>query len=587
MNILDKIYDFKNKIDAIISLENLINDTEVFLEEMNLNTSFFAILTIKNYKVAALSGISRFPQNQIAEIQNQLLPYISERIDQSLEYRYIKYEFNYKESLTDDDFCLNNIVVFPLILENHFEGAILIYDDCSYSQNRSLYSLLVWLFKDKYLEIENKHQVLVDNKINAINEAIDMIHSDIKVDDMFSILGDILLEISVADYGALFLVGKEDSLDIKTSWAMDYSRNDSFLNFEKDYPYSLEWVQYDKDKTLLNFVKEANYKVILEDFAMRLPNNYDEVEAIFSEILFLPIIINENVEGYVCLIRKNKVLETFSKDDRSVFVLETIVSLVATALRNNKLQEQSLKEKMTQKELQVAHNIQVGLQTKNSPNLQNFDIAAKSVPARIIGGDYFDFFVLDNENIGISLTDIVGKGIPAALIMAFFKGVMQLSVQDSRSPSKVFEKISYNLYKNKSTKNFIPSFYSILDDEKCNISFTNAGLEKPLYYNSESDSFSCLEEGGLPLGAFEDNKYEEGCLALKKNDILIIFTDGITEARNKFKETYGEQKLQNLIRNFKKYDAQNLVDKVYEDVIFFAKDVKQHDDFTIIVVKRK
>jgi serine phosphatase RsbU (regulator of sigma subunit) len=229
----------------------------------------------------------------------------------------------------------------------------------------------------------------------------------------------------------------------------------------------------------------------------------------------------------------------------------------------------------------------VGLQAKIKPKLQHFQIAATSVPARVIGGDYYDFFPLSETLLAVTLTDIVGKGIPAALIMAFFKGVMQFSVYGQGGPNDIFYEINDNLFKNKSVKNYIPSVFAILNDEDCSYTYTNAGHENPILYRANDQSFQLLEgAGGLPLGAFKGSEYDKETVFLEIGDIVVMFTDGITEARNKQGTDYGIDRLEKFIRKHKHLDAQGIMDGLQESIFSYSEGMPRHDDFTVIIIKR-
>ncbi|MDD5455727.1 MAG: SpoIIE family protein phosphatase [Candidatus Margulisbacteria bacterium] len=587
-NYLEKLYFLKKNFENVKSEEDLVSIVLQFIKQEQLTSPLIALVTNSNTGSSVLYGISEFTVNELNSVKDQLVQYIEEQSGLALRSKQLT--IFVEERITEPKpFHMNMLKVIPMVLESKLHGAMLIYNEIDFFQNHDLYHLyhiLLWLFQEKYFIIARKHQELLYKKLEVINEAREMIYSLVNMDDMLSILGDIILKHAKAEMGFLTLMSTNtDKLEVRASWHTRNEQTAEYMsNFERDFPDNLISIELEDKGNMLEYIKDEMRILKLDSVKIVKNDNPDIVDIIIPELLFIPLIIRENVIGYLGLIRKNFFKEKFNDNDISI--IETIVSLAAASIENNRLYDQSLKEQMTQKELQVARNIQEGLQAKFKPALQNFDIAATSFPARVIGGDYFDFFQLDENLLGVTLTDIVGKGIPAALIMAFFKGIMQSSVFDNKEAHAVFEKISDNLVKNKSVKNYIPSVYAIIDNANRTLTYTNAGHENPFFYRNSDNSFHVLEEGGFPLGAFSNAKYGKETYVMEPGDIAILFTDGITEARNRLEDSYGEERFRALITKNKHLGAQEIVDKIVEDILLFSQDAPLHDDFTVIIIKR-
>jgi len=431
---------------------------------------------------------------------------------------------------------------------------------------------------------------ILSQKLSLINAARDLVNSDLTENDMFSILGDLVLKVSHAQMGTLFLYDEKNELKIKASWNLhSYSLSEKFSEFEKNFPDVFQYVYYEADTLLLDYVKTTKKVTILSNFSVPdILNNSEEIDIVIPELLFIPLKNKEQTLGYLCVIRRTHNPVPFNPLD--IQSLETVSALAAQAIENNRLYEQTLKEKFLQQELILAHKIQEGLLPQSIPEYSNFEIGAFSQPARMVGGDYYDFFTLDKENnqfFGVNITDIVGKGIPAALIMALFKGILQSSVKNNLSASEVFNSINDLIYQNNLVKNFIPGVYCIFDNESKKMTYTNAGHEIPLIYYHEKDEFKEMNLGGFPLGGFSDVEYEEESIQLNKDDFVILFTDGAPEAYNTSKQPFGLEEMKNLIRQNKSLSAQGLVDKLKEKILLYSQGVKQHDDITIVIIKTK
>jgi len=582
-----KIKNFINirkDFDNLKSDEDLASNALYFLKKEGLLTPLVAFITINDFGDGILYGTSEFPAQVLNDNKVDLIAHIESETSLSFNCRRLTI-FVEEQKSEEKKFELENIHVFPMALENKLHAVMLVYSDDAALKEKEYYSLFSWLFQERYFVITKKHQELIQKKIRILNEAREMIYSVINMDDMLSILGDIVLKHAKADLGFITLIDDDDLLHVKSSWHYRKDPASSYISqFEADFPENLPAICLDSKGNLFDYVQEEMQIVKLDSVKIYKSDTEDVVDIILPEVLFIPLIVRENVIGYLGVIRKHFVKEKFTEDEISL--LETIVSLAAAAIDNKRLYDQTIKEQVTQKELSVAHDIQVGLQAKITPDLKNFEISATSIPARVIGGDYYDFFPLNEELMGITLTDIVGKGIPAALIMAFFKGIMQSSVSEKENPDETFERINENLYKNKSVKNYIPSVYALLNDEKKTFMYTNAGHENPFYYHAKEDEFTILEEGGLPLGAFSGSIYDSEVVNMKKGDIAILFTDGVTEARNILKDSYGEERLKEIVLKNKTLSAIELLDKITDSVFLFSQNVSMHDDLTVVIIKR-
>ncbi|OGI11159.1 MAG: hypothetical protein A2Y40_00795 [Candidatus Margulisbacteria bacterium GWF2_35_9] len=584
---IKSIITIRKEFDNLKSEEDLSSNALYFLKKEGLLTPLVAFITINNVGDGILYGTSEFPVEELNKKKTDLIAYIENKALLPFQCRRLTIfveETKREQNQNLRPFVIDNLQIFPMALENKLHAVMMVYSDEPVLNNKEYYVLLSWLFQERYFIITKKHQELIQKKIQILNEAREMIYSVINMEDMFSILGDIVLKHAKAEMGFIALI-EDDLLEIRSSWHYRKDEEGAYISqFEADFPENLKSITLETKGNLLDYVQEEMQIIKLDSVKIYKTGNADLVDIILPEILFIPLIVRENVIGYLGIIRKHFVKEKFTENEISL--LETIVSLAAAAIDNKRLYDQTIKEQITQKELTVAHDIQVGLQAKMTPNLKHFDIAADSIPARVIGGDYYDFFPLEESLIGITLTDIVGKGIPAALIMAFFKGIMQSSVFEKDSPDETFMRINENLYKNKSVKNYIPSVYALLNDKDKTFIYTNAGHENPLYYSEKEDAFRTLEEGGLPLGAFSGSIYDKEVITMEVGDIAILFTDGVTEARNTIKDSYGDERLKDLVRKHKHLSAAELVEKITENVFIFSKNELMHDDLTIVIIKR-
>ena len=242
-----------------------------------------------------------------------------------------------------------------------------------------------------------------------------------------------------------------------------------------------------------------------------------------------------------------------------------------------------------QKELEIARNVQMGLLPKKNPVLRGFDISGTCLPAKEVGGDYFDFVTLGPNKLGIAIGDVSGKGVPAAIYMTLTKGILQSHADETISPRLVLNKVNKLLYRNIEKNSFVSMFYAVLDSEAKELTFARAGHNPGIIINQNDGSSQELKTDGIALGLEEGSVFnrtlKEHSIHLKSGDTLVFYTDGFTEAMNQFKEEFGEERFIQLISENRHLHAQELIDTIVAQTRSFSRDVAQHDDMTMIVVK--
>ena len=241
------------------------------------------------------------------------------------------------------------------------------------------------------------------------------------------------------------------------------------------------------------------------------------------------------------------------------------------------------------KELEIAHQVQMSLLPKASPTMAGLDIAGICIPAKEVGGDYYDFITMGPQRVGIAIGDVSGKGVPAAIYMTLTKGVFQSNAEANTSPRDVLVKVNHLMYRTIERGSFVSMFYAVLDVEEGTMRFARAGHNPALYMQGLDKNSSMLEPGGIALGldpgeVFSDVIREQE-VKLERGDILVFYTDGFTEAMDRELEEYGEDRMTAVIRDNSHVSAKEMVDAVCMDVREFVKDFPQHDDMTMVVVK--
>lgn len=280
----------------------------------------------------------------------------------------------------------------------------------------------------------------------------------------------------------------------------------------------------------------------------------------------------------------NKISEDgFTLDDQRILSIIAIQS--AQVVENARLYDDEQLLKKIEEELKLANDIQTRLLPKTNPQIKGFDIASKSFPAKEVGGDYYDFISIDENNTVICLGDISGKGMPAALLAANLQATLRGLAQFSSSTGECLTRANKLLYRCTDMQMHATLFYGILDASKNIFHFSNAGHNPPFLIHSDKKVIRLIK-GGIVLGFMEDFRIEEDSVNLKKGDTIIIYSDGITEAMDISSEEYGEENLLSIIKDSLSLDAEKIIENVFESVRSHVQDAPQSDDITIVVIKK-
>ncbi|HXX64321.1 MAG TPA: PP2C family protein-serine/threonine phosphatase [Bacteroidota bacterium] len=262
------------------------------------------------------------------------------------------------------------------------------------------------------------------------------------------------------------------------------------------------------------------------------------------------------------------------------------VNLVTWVISLEREEKESL-----QTELKLAHDVQVSLMPKADPSIAGFDIAGASIPAANVGGDLFDYARLgggaDGEVFGISVFDVSGKGMQAAMSAVFTCGAIASEAAQTSSPAEMLTRLNRSIFVHSRRGHFVAFLLGAIDGERRTLTFANAGQTKPLLRTSAG--LRWLEPPGVrfPLGMKEDSVYEQCTLSLQRGDIVFMLTDGFTEAMNLQEEVFGSERIENIVRNgdISSLSSREIIDRLVASVRSYAGEAPQHDDMTIVVVK--
>jgi serine phosphatase RsbU (regulator of sigma subunit) len=257
-------------------------------------------------------------------------------------------------------------------------------------------------------------------------------------------------------------------------------------------------------------------------------------------------------------------------------------------LENTRLIEESARQQSLERELALAKSIQISFMPRELPNVDGWEIGANWQSAREVGGDFFDIIPLpDGENgprWGIVIADVADKGIPAALYMALSKTLIHTIATEQIDPARTLEKVNNLLISETNADLFVSAFYSIWEPELGRLIYANAGHNPPLLFTPESAG-SLIRDHGIVLGVEADAEYSSSVIEIKPGQLLVLYTDGVTEAYGGERGLFGLSRLRNLVLGLDDWEANNVVDAIFKRVLQFRGQPDLSDDLTVLALR--
>jgi len=303
--------------------------------------------------------------------------------------------------------------------------------------------------------------------------------------------------------------------------------------------------------------------------------------------LIVPLIYEDRLTGLISLGSK-KSGKFYRRED--INLLKTLANQGAVAIENARLFQENIEKSRMEEELKIAHNLQTSMLPDRAPTIEGFSIVARSIPAREVGGDFYDFIeIMENgaKRLGIVVGDVSGKAVSGALVMAASRSIFRVLTETNESVEEVMNRANARLQRDVKKGMFVALLYAVLDPKEKTLTLSNAGQIQPILCSPEKSKPEYIDSEGdkFPLGIVKDCHYQETRVLLKQGDVLVFSTDGIVEAVNDKGELYGFERFLASIEEGRGLGADELLEKIIKDVMLYAGKVEQHDDLTAVVVK--
>jgi len=342
--------------------------------------------------------------------------------------------------------------------------------------------------------------------------------------------------------------------------------------------------QVQLSRSITNKVLSEGASVLTSD-AMHDPRFQAQHSVVLSQIrsvMAVPLASGEEIFGMVYV--DNPFDNRFTEEDLKV--LTTIASVASIKIEHERLLDERLEKRRMEEELKVASEIQMRLQPFAPPKLDGWEMTGVSFPCREIGGDYYDFIHRKRDShLIVAVGDVSGKGTGAALLMSSLHAAVRAQSQTGQKISEVMGEINQYIFENSPSNKFLTLFYGELDPLSGELSYSNGGHNAPMLVR-QSGTVERLDTGGLPIGMMQGVLYQEASVSLEPGDVLVIYSDGITESINERDEEFDEERLIEVVKRNVERSASGIRDRIDEALSKFVGTTAPVDDMTLMIIKR-
>jgi len=300
--------------------------------------------------------------------------------------------------------------------------------------------------------------------------------------------------------------------------------------------------------------------------------------------LLVPLIYENRLTGLIALGRK-KSGKFYRRED--IQLLNVLANQAAVAIQNARMVEEVIEKERMEEELSIAHDLQVSMLPAECPQVTGFEVAAYSLPAREVGGDFYDFIEMGGDRLGMVIGDVTGKSVSGALVMAASRSVFRMLSEEDLTVAESMMRANRRLKKDLTSGMFVALLYAVFDQRGRRIAICSAGQTQPIRRSVAAGSAELIQTQGdtFPLGILDEAEYEETVLALSPGEVVVLYTDGIVEAMNPASELFGFDRLLETVSVAAGETAEALLKEILARVNAFAAGAPAHDDITLIVVR--
>ncbi len=402
-------------------------------------------------------------------------------------------------------------------------------------------------------------------EIHLITQIALKLSNVLDLEEVLNLILDSVQQVVDYDAAGIFVVGEEGQV-VMGEILRGYEAADPSL------------VRQKLGHGIMGWAMEHMAPIVVADVA-RDPR-YVNARAQTKSELAVPLFTGNKVIG--CFNLESDRLAAFSSQDAEH--LMTFASHAAVAIERARMHREILEKQRIEEELALARRMQQSLLPRSAPKLEGFDIAGMNSPSEMVGGDYFDYIHLTEKDLGIVIGDVAGKGVPAAFIMTSLRASLRIESVSHYAISTILSRVNDFLFESIEPERFVTAFYGVLDARAHLLTYANAGHNPPLLLR-QNGAQEMLSEGGLLLGAFPGALYHEQRINLNSGDVLVLYTDGVSEAENTQGVQFGVERIAEISRKAADRGSQAVLDNLLKAVRKHVGKAGLQDDLTLMVIK--
>ena len=413
--------------------------------------------------------------------------------------------------------------------------------------------------------VNQSHTIM---RLRALVEASNLLNSSLNLKKVLTVLVDLATKNLDAERGTIYLVDKEK----QEIWSQ-VAKGEETREFRLPIGQGIAGSVAKTGKTV-------NLKDAYQD--KRFDKEFDKKSGFKTKTMLCTPMKDKKgkIVGVFQILNKEKGF--FSEDDLSFL---SALSIPATlAIENARLHESEIAFQRVERELEVAAEIQRQILPTILPKMEGVQLGAISIPCHAVGGDFYDVYKIDDHRIVMTIADVSGKGIPAALLVSTLHASLHAYRELHYSLVELVTKLSQFIYENSTTEKFITFVICIIDTKTSTLHCVNAGHCFPLLIRADG-TMEELKNNGFALGMLPDSTYEEETIKLRSGDIITLYTDGISESMNEKHDMYGNLRLSKVLSRYRGFHVNEMRDEILKDVKSFSVNPAQDDDITMVLMK--
>ncbi len=543
---LSALVDFSNNINSNLNLDFALNNLLLTcFGKLQTTKGIIALFEENNLEPKLYKGFTQIDAERISNL-------IVNNLDRNFDDLLLQENIKIYEQIISTDKVIGFILLGKKLSQKDYD-----------EEDQQFLSTIVKIGSAAIKNIQNYEKLnelnkQLDSKVNQLNSLFDLgkeFSSILDIDRVSKLLSFAISAQMLVSKFAIVLV-QENSFDILES------------KFNK--------------KNLNDLLTNCECKLISKPVLTNNSTNFAELKNIGIDVI-IPMIIKNVTKGIIFL---GKRLSNKDYSPSDLEFLSSVASLAIISIENSLLFKQAIEKQKIEKDLEIARNIQRNLLPRKLPKSSKFEIEAINKTAKMVGGDFYDIVQLTENKLLIAIADVSGKGIQASLLMANLQAFLKAIYKQNYKLEEASNFLNDVVSENTTNGSFITFFWGIFDSSTKEFSYVNMGHNPPLLINK--DGIRKLRKGGMILGVMKTLiPYEMETINLSSEDVILLFTDGITEAMDINDNEYTDARLEELLLNCYQQDSKMILNNILDDINNHTIDSEQSDDITCLVLKIK